>query len=378
MTAWIDRSAVLGRLGIRAQTLYAYVSRGRIGVRSDPEDARRSLYNAEDVAMLAARRKRGRAAPAIAASALSWGEAAIVTAISTVDHGRLIYRGSDAVLLAEHATLEHVAGLLWQQDVPPKFSGQRGATGQGDPFAALAGLVSGARAGLGRSADALRRDAVDAIGCLMGGFGLASDDRPLHLRLAEAWSVDRTGADLLRRALVLLADHELNASTFAVRVASSTGASIAACLLAGLATLSGPRHGGAGVAVAILVADAERSGAQRALDHWLALGHAPPGFGHPLYPQGDARGRALLDRLAIDPVMTALHEAVLSATGRLPNVDFALAAMTRQLALPADAPFTLFALSRSIGWVAHALEQAHGDRIIRPRARYEGAMPKGG
>src|SRR5579871_655792 len=123
MNGWIDRAAALAALGVKPQTLYAYVSRGRIGMRPDPADPRRSLYRADDVAALASRRARSRRPAAIAASAIAWGEPMIETAISTVRHGRLIYRGEDAVALAGSATLEQVAALLWQHDGTVSLAG---------------------------------------------------------------------------------------------------------------------------------------------------------------------------------------------------------------------------------------------------------------
>jgi len=176
----------------------------------------------------------------------------------------------------------------------------------------------------------------------------------------------------VRRALVLLADHELNASAFAVRVAASTGASIAASLLAGLGALSGPRHGGAGEATIALIDDAARSGAETAVSRWLARDQPLPGFGHPLYPQGDPRAIALLDGLVVDDLLVDLRSAVEMATGLSPNIDFALATFARTHRLPADTPFRLFALGRAVGWAAHAMEQATTGQLIRPRARYDG------
>jgi len=370
MAAWIGRSEALARLGVRAQTLYAYVSRSRIGVRPDPSDPRRSLYSVEDIEALASRRRRGRSAQAIAESAFSWGEAAIPTEISTIAHGRLVYRGRDAVALSDMASLEGTASLLWDTAAPIALvvptDTPMGA------YAALAALVDDAPATIGRSAAAQHRDGAISVGQLAAGFGLPRSDSPLHARLAARWRLEGTGAELLRRALVLMADHELNASTFAVRVAASTGAPIAACLLAGLATLSGPRHGGAGAALGMLVDHAERLGVGEALSQWLGLGLPVPGFGHLLYPEGDIRACALLAHLPRDSLLAALADAVAAATGALPNIDFALAALQRHLALPSDAPFVLFALGRSIGWVAHAVEQATCGTLIRPRARYEG------
>ncbi|TIR66433.1 MAG: citrate synthase, partial [Mesorhizobium sp.] len=105
---------------------------------------------------------------------------------------------------------------------------------------------------------------------------------------------------------------------------------------------------------------------------WLAHDRPLPGFGHQLYPEGDPRAEALLPDLDIADDLLHLRDAVLAATGMRPNVDFALAALTRSLNLPADAPFRLFALGRSIGWTAHAIEQVTSNRPIRPRARYDG------
>jgi citrate synthase len=210
---------------------------------------------------------------------------------------------------------------------------------------------------------------------LAGPPPLGSID-PIHLRLARAWGSGPAEADLIRRALVLLADHELNASTFAARVAASTGAPIAACLLAGLATLSGPRHGGAGAAAIALVEDAERLGPDEAIARWLAHDRPLPGFGHPLYPEGDPRAEGLFADFRIDDSLARLRKSVLAATGLHPNIDFALAAMTRSLRLPADAPFRLFALGRSVGWTAHAIEQVTSNRLIRPRARYDGPVER--
>src|SRR5919198_1634377 len=118
MTEWLDRTAALATLGVRRETLYAYVSRGRIGARPDPEDPRRSLYRAADIAALVGRRARGRRHSAIAASAIAWGEPSITTSISTIHNGRLVYRGRDAIAPAEGATLEDVAGGRRPRDRP--------------------------------------------------------------------------------------------------------------------------------------------------------------------------------------------------------------------------------------------------------------------
>jgi len=373
MNGWIDRAAALAALGVKPQTLYAYVSRGRIGMRPDPTDPRRSLYRADDIAGLTNRRARSRRPAAIAASAISWGEPMIETAISTVHHGRLIYRGQDAVTLAGSATLEQVAALLWQQDGAARLGGE--AAGEEGPFIALARLAGESRPTLGRVAKRLWQDAETAIARLALALGAAAGERPMHERLARGWATDAATADLIRRTLVLMADHELNASTFAARVAASTGASIAASLLAGLGALSGPFHGGAGAAVMALVDEARRSGPRIAVRDYFVRAQPLPGFGHPLYPDGDPRALALLAELPRDPLMAELREAAAEASGAAPNIDFALAALTLAARLQRDAPFRLFAIGRSTGWAAHAMEQAATGHLIRPRARYEGLLP---
>ena len=181
---------------------------------------------------------------------------------------------------------------------------------------------------------------------------------------------------MIRRILVLVADHELNASAFAARVAASTGASLAASALAGLATLSGPRHGGATAAVRKFAGEAALLGPREAIAGRLTDDRALPGFGHNLYPEGDPRAAALLDRFTPPPDLVRLQNAVHAVTGLAPNVDFTLIAACEALKLPQDAPFALFAVARCAGWIAHAIEQGQADTLIRPRARYIGPEPE--
>jgi citrate synthase len=369
---WIDRETALELMGVRAQTLYAYVSRGRISVQPDSADPRRSQYRRADIDALITRRARGRRPAVIAASTISWGEPMIPTAIATVEHERLIYRGVDAVTLADTASFEEVAALLWQANEPITFTSQQGVTD--DPFVALARLAQTATPLIGRSPERWHGDAIKVIAVLAHALGAGPGDGPLHVRLARNWRLGKAAAERLRRLLVVMADHELNPSTFAVRVAASTGASMAASLLAGLCTLSGPRHGMASNAMLALAQEAERSGVEAAVSTWLARHHELPGFGHPLYPEGDPRAQAIMAGRDPDPIMMALATAAHDITGGLPNCDFAIASLIRSCNLPADAGFRLFALSRSVGWAAHAMEQAATEQIIRPRARYVGVV----
>ena len=190
-------------------------------------------------------------------------------------------------------------------------------------------------------------------------------------------------SELLRAAMVLCADHELNASTFTVRCVASTGAAPYPAVGAGLAALSGPRHGGlterTEVLLETLLVSADPIG--RAADI-LRRGDEPCGFGHPLYPGGDPRARCLMtlmaERLPGHPQLRtglALADAIAEQSGHAPTCDYALALLSRCLGLPAGAALALFALGRSAGWIGHAMEQYAGHRLIRPRARYTGVHP---
>jgi len=377
---WLTAEQALKFLGVRPQTLYANVSRGRIRAKSDPADSRRSLYNGNDVARLAERRSGRRPAETVATQAIGWGDPVLASGISTVANGRLWYRGRDAMELAESATLEEVAALLWETTAVHVHADP--VTAKSAPAGTPIGLLLSAlseRAGIdppsrGRSLAVLKSEAEIMFGRLLAaslGTVTARLDLPVHTRLAKAWRKPQA-QDILRRTLVLLADHELNASTFAVRVAASTGASLSACLLAGLATLTGPLHGGAARALSSLLDAARQTGANEAMREWLQRGEPLPAFGHPLYPGGDPRAIALMRHFKLSGMFLAVRMAAEDLTGEPPNVDFALAALADAFGLPRQAPFVIFALSRSVGWIAHALEQIAAGQLIRPRARYVG------
>ncbi|PZQ62433.1 MAG: citrate synthase [Phenylobacterium zucineum] len=381
---WISAEEAMARLRVKPQTLYAYVSRGRISVRPDPGDPRRSLYRAADIALLAERKSRSRKISDVAAGAISWGEPVLASEITTVIGGRLYYRGRDAIRLAEAETLESVARLLrgghgaalkrTERPPPPEGPDMRSRA-----FQALAQRAAVDPPARGRAPLALAVEAATLLDVLTDAVAGDVGGGAIHNRLALAWGQGPggEGADLIRRMLVLVADHELNASAFAARVAASTGASLAAACLAGIATLSGPRHGGATVAVRRFAAEAAELGPRGAISSRLTDDRALPGFGHNLYPDGDPRAAALLDRFAPTPELAGLQEAVRAVTGLAPNIDFALIAACEALTLPQDAPFALFSVARCAGWIAHAIEQGQTDSLIRPRARYVGPEPEG-
>lgn len=391
-------------LGVQLATLYSYVSRGLI--RSEPagDDHRARRYRAEDIRHLK-NRKALRKDPARAAEeALHWGTPVLESAISLITGSRLYYRGQDALELARTSTLEQVAGLIWKGDLdagPPlfrRFAGESPLSGWPalpagltpiERFQALLPLAAHQDPGAyNLAADSVARTGVRVLRLMVAvATGAEAGPGPEGITgaLQRAWG-DTAVSDrsLFEAALILCADHELNVSTFTARCVTSARSSPYAVVGAGLAALQGTRHGGHTERVEALLREVQRAERARGtLADRLRRGDPIPGFGHPLYPDGDPRAAFLLERIAAQrpsaverALPEAVAEAALALTGRRPNVDFALVALARVLGLPGGAPLTLFALGRMVGWIGHAIEQLQLDSIIRPRARYTGPAPE--
>ncbi|MEM5515778.1 citrate synthase [Henriciella sp. AS95] len=373
---WIPRDLAMERLGVKSQTLYAYVSRGAIRSRPDEHDSRISLYSTSDIDSFVERRRTGRNRTEIAKAAIAWGDPVMETAITTVRDGTLVYRGQCAITLAETATLEEAAAILWQTeeypDISPVLTAVPGAAAKSRLLSSLAAQAATALPGFGRGHETLVLDGARLLDSASHAITRHAANIPFHTRLARFWGVGADAEDLIRRTLVLLADHELNASTFAARIAASTGASLAACALAGCATLTGPLHGEATARALAYLRHAVETRPNTALAALAARGERVPAVGHPLYPDGDPRAAALITWLSPSrPVENAIAGAE-DAIGKPANIDMALAALTVELGLPEDAPFMLFASGRMVGWVAHAIEQLTSGKLIRPRAKYVG------
>jgi len=380
-------------LGISPATLYAYVSRGLLESRPGA-DHRSRMYRRAQVERLAQNKRAGRGAARGAAQSLDRGLPVLETRISLIQPDGPYYRGRSAVAaVRDGATLEDTARLLWD-------------CGTQDPFASTPAPWP----------DTITRVALDdalpplerTLACIpllaletRGSFNLAMpvrheaaalllrqnaallvarppDATPVHAQLAGHWVPGSAAfAELVRAALVLCADHELNVSAFAARVVASTGAPLHATVCTGLAALSGPRHGGA-TARAYAVLEA---GADALATRWNR-GDDVPGFGHALYPHGDPRAAELLAmlRLAVGdtPRMREVERVIACAedvSGLRPNVDLMLATLCYAFELPATPALVTFASGRLAGWLAHALEQQTLGKLIRPRAQYTGLPP---
>jgi len=374
---WLPVEDALSELNVQRQTLYAYVSRGLIRAKADDDNPRRSLYAVGDIKKLRGRRRGARRRSEVAAGAIAWGEPVLESAISTVRDGQLILRGKSSDDLAAKSSLEDIARLLWKADAPPRdlpaSPKTNGPTAKARAFAYLSVRAAVDAPSLGRNAAALHRDAWSILSGFSDALIGAGKPGLLHERLASAWKLNARGQGVVRRALVLMSDHELNPSTFAVRIAASTGAPLAACALAGLSTLAGPLHGEAPArALAQLDQLLAASDSRAEVKAMVARGDHIAGWSHPLYPDGDVRASNLLAALRPRPAIAKALRAIEAETGEKPNCDAALSAMTRELGLPDEATFSIFALARMTGWLAHAMEQREAGRIIRPRARYVG------
>ncbi len=400
MTEWIDAAEAARRLGIKEASLYSYVSRG-ILTRRKPAGSRSSLFDAAEVAALA-RRGRPRARSASA-------ELVIETALTEITDDALWYRGRNAMSLAAHADLEDVAQLLWtgsltEPGAAPTWQATAEAVAAGT--AAQAALPAGTLP-LERlrvivpalaAADPLRLHldppAVMAAGrCLIAGMveclpavrPVAPRTRTIAGRLATRLCPADPGPallDVLRAALVLLADHELAASTLAARVAASVRSDPYAVVGTGLGALGGALHGGASFGAEVMLRSASRAAdAARVVGALLRRGERIPGFGHFVYRDNDPRAVFLMNlirRAAPGAERLAVAEAVAAqAHGRAlpaPNIDFALAVLAAVGDMIPGAGEVIFAVARAAGWLAHALEEYARNTPIRPRGVYTGPI----
>ena len=368
------------RLGVKVPTLYAYVSRGLLESHPDPS-RRGSLFDLDAIEALAARSRGGRQTATRLAT--------VTTGVTQLDQTLgPIYRGRAATDLARAHSFEEVAELLWQSDdmgdwtapdlgpcpLTPTLERMRWALvvcGATDPLRADLRPAAVARAA--RRATAALTDVVGPTP--PGEDPDASVAARLSARLtarADPTAVVPTAA--VNAALVLMADHELATSTMAVRLAASVRADPYDALLAGLATLAGPLHGGASQQAYELLVLAERDGASRALNDVLRERGRLPGFGHAVYKSGDARYDALMtlaEPLLHDERRALLHEVIALAAAHsvpLANCDLALAALSWGTGMPPDTGRTIFAVARLAGWAAHYMEELT-EPPLRFRAR---------
>jgi citrate synthase len=421
MTDWITAAEAADRLGIKQASLYAYVSRGVLSRRREP-DGRASMFDAGEVEALARKGRPRRTA--------GTAELVFESALTEITGSTQRYRGHDATDLALRSSFEDVAILLWTGSLPE-------APGIPDPDARgtdeqtlLAGrgwqatdeaLAAGRAAQAALPSGTLPLERLQVIVPALA----ATDQFRLHLDVPAvvaagkalvagivgalpeaATSADPMPADSMRStgiaarlapklctgpvlpgsvrvlnaALVLVADHELAASTLAARVAASMRADPYAVVATGLGAMGGALHGGAALGAELLLGSARSpADASRVVGDLLRRGERLPGFGHFVYKEGDPRADLLLRlvaELAPKSPQLAIASAVTDEARRRalpePNIEFALAVLAQVTGMTRGAGEAIFATGRTAGWLAHALEEYERNIPIRPRSVYTG------
>jgi len=405
-------------LGVKKQTLYAYVSRGL--VRSFPgQGTRARVYAREDLERAHLRALSQSGQEAVAASALDLGHPIFPTSITEITSRGARYRGHLAVDLVDRGIgFEQVAELLWTGRLPERRQEWRARSGASYVNSCLAHIATkDARSNLievlslvtmqlavgnGRrrisaggeserasGSDPCLGEARGLIQSLIGCFGylsetgryeVASGRRSVaeSLLVAMGRPISTEDLKLLDAILVLLADHELSPGTFAARIAASGGTDVYSCIGVAISASSG-------TVVArryewldeFMRATRSTSAVIQKADRAALSGAKFAGFDHPLYPGGDPRAQALLDILRsrskrpqqVNQVL-ALIEHMRREHGKLPRQELAVVLACKCMGLPSGAPTALFVLARTSGWVAHILEQRLSGTLIRPRARY--------
>lgn len=410
-THLLPAAAAAARVGVKRATLYAYVSRGLLTAFTLP-GRRGSWFDPVQLdGLTRTARKPEERRP----------DLRIASSITLIERGQYWYRGQRPGALATAQPYESVAEFLWTGELPaspPQWQGDAGAITAArrvaaalPPTASLPDRLRVIVTALG-AADALRFDlrpagALATSRRLMAGVvaalepagGAPAAGAPkgaaptrgtpagggraaVAARLATCVSPRRLPSAAVRAidtTLTMMADHELAASTLAVRVAASFRADPYAAVLAGLGAMAGTWHGAASRRIEdVLAALSGPRPDDSAVARLLHEPHMVPGFGHPLYADGDPRVPVLL---AVAHTGRAVPEADrLAAIARAqgvapPNVDFALAVITRAFRLSPGAGEALFTIGRLAGWLAHALEEYAQATTFRHRAVYTGPRP---
>ncbi|MBN2982957.1 citrate synthase [Cohnella algarum] len=352
------------------------------------------------------------------------GIVAATSSVSSIIDGVLTYRGIDIDELAEKATFEEVAYLLWKGKLPTQreldellaqlgeyaavsdevIAGLRLYPKSANSMAALRTVVSSLALYDGEaqdmSAEANYRKAVKLqaqLPTVVAAFarirqGLEPVAPKKGVGIAHNFLYMLTGEEpaavaieALDKALVLHADHELNASTFAGRVTVATLSDIYSGVTSAIGALKGPLHGGANEAVMVMLDDiGSLANVEPYIQNKLNNKEKIMGFGHRVYKNGDPRAKHLqemsrqLGELKGDSTLyemsVKIEDLVTGQKGLKPNVDFYSASCYTMLGIPRDLFTPIFAISRVSGWTAHILEQLADNRLIRPRAEYVGPV----
>jgi citrate synthase len=397
-------------LGIKPATLYTYVSRGLLHpLRHAHRKANRYLL--EELQSLKVRSSVRQGSGPVAAAAMRWGQPVIETSITEIDEDGPRYRGFLATDLVRHpARFENTAELLWsglQTDSPQTWPVE---TMKVDVARALEAVLQqgfvrprmmrvfsivATVLGDGTLEQELRMGSTERLSRQMlfafaGACGLLGPrgvylqpqvEQSLALHVMEAMGVTKAPAleHAINTALILSADHELSSSTFSARIAASTGATLHACIVAALATHQGAAlAGGADAAEDLIESLHSNADLKSRLAEAELKGQRLPGFGLPIYPNGDPRA-ALMIKLAQQTAPGSAQadlalrfvEGVNERLGLHPNIEMGLVVLCNAWRMPARSACALWGIGRTAGWIAHTLEQRLAGFTIRPRGSYQ-------
>ena len=415
---YLNREQALEILGIKAATLYSYVSRGFIRAIPQP-GGRASFYLREDVEKAKARAEARAGHGPVAASAMRWGEPVIQTGITEITPQGPRYRARLATDMARQGvSFEGAAEYLWSGhfhddihaaenlrwpdlSLPPSVPAWLQQAASLHHNAHILQLMSAVTIALGiaegtrteriASGDTAVQSSRRLLRALAGTFGFLGP-RHAYYAMQEGQSIvsgilagmeqpeTPDAKRALQLALVLCADHELNPTTFAARVAASTGADMHSCVGAALGAHFGSLVGSMPDKIEeMFAAPLDEKAILATIKRLTEAARNPPGFNHPAYPKGDPRGVLLIDtatEVALPETredirrMRAVIDAAGQQFGTVPSIELGLVVLSRALALPSRTACGLFALGRSAGWVAHVLEQRLAGFLIRPRAKF--------
>jgi citrate synthase len=397
-------------LGIKPATLYTYVSRGLLHpLRHAHRKANRYLL--EELQSLKVRSSVRQGSGPVAAAAMRWGQPVIETSITKIDEDGPRYRGFLATDLVRHpARFENTAELLWsglQTDSPQTWPVENMKVDVARALEAVLqqGFVRprmmrvfsivATVLGDGTLEQELRMGSTERLSRQMlfaftGACGLLGPrgvylqpqvEQSLALHVMEAMGVTKAPAleHAINTALILSADHELSSSTFSARIAASTGATLHACIVAALATHQGAAlAGGADAAEDLIESLHSNADLKSRLAEAELKGQRLPGFGLPIYPNGDPRA-ALMIKLAQQTAPGSAQadlalrfvEGVNERLGLHPNIEMGLVVLCNAWRMPARSACALWGIGRTAGWIAHTLEQRLAGFTIRPRGLYQ-------
>lgn len=395
---YITATEAVNLLGIKKATLYSYVSRNKkknkIKTIDSPINKKKKLYSFNDIIALV-EKKKAESAELISKESLNWGKPVLETKISHIENSMLYYKSySIEFLVKKKYNFEQVASYLWTGEFNKENLFFYDTNIQHESLNYNRNDIQIFLAELDKKDLGVRLEqnipllGSKIIQIIVNGITNNYTSEEIHIKLATFFCPENKKAqDLIKIALIIIADHELNASSFTARVVASTKANLYQILIAGLSALSGYKHGSNTYKVAEMFDDLSKNFLfKENLRRRLDRGDELVGFGHKLYANGDPRAEILLK--AIEKVLSqdkkyykkyevvkAIKWHCTDLLKEKPNIDFALYSLAYLLDKPADFSFFLFMLGRMAGWIAHAIEEYSRNELIRPRADYKGPEP---